>query len=58
MSADAVARLLVATSHAVRCEGIDELMRVHEERRPLSVDFDGELPLSGYLDHVAENKGE
>jgi hypothetical protein len=58
MSADGVARLLVATSHAVRCEGIDELMRVHDERRPLSVDLDGELPLSGYFDHVAENKGE
>lgn len=58
MSADAVARLLVATSHAVRCEGIDELMRVHEERRPVPADLDGELSLSGYLDHVAENKGE
>lgn len=57
MSADGVARLLVATSHAVRCEGIDQLMRVHDSGAVLLVDLDGELPLSGYLDHVAENGG-
>lgn len=58
MSADGVARLLVAVSRAVRIEGIDELMRVHDYGVRTLTDLDGELPLSAYLDHVAENKGE
>ena len=57
MSADGVGRLLVSVSHAVRSVGTDELMRVHDSGAVLLVDLDGELPLSGYLDHVAENKG-
>lgn len=56
MSADGVARLLVAVSHALRSVGTDELMRVHDSGAVLLVDLDGELPLSAYLDHVAENK--
>ena len=58
MSADGVARLLVAVSRAVRSEGVDELMRVHDSGAVLLGGLDGELPLSAYLDHVAGNKGE
>lgn len=58
MSADGVARLLVAVSRAVRIEGVDNLIRVHDSGAPTLMDLDGELPLSAYLDHVAGNKGE
>ena len=56
MSADGVARLLVAVSYAVRSIGADELGRVHNYGRVLGLS-DGEVPLCDYLDHVAENSG-
>ena len=56
MSADGVARLLVAVSYAVRSVGSSELARVHNFGG-VSFAPDGELPLSEYLDHVAENSG-
>jgi hypothetical protein len=57
MSADGVARLLVAVSRAVRSENVDHLMRFHDYGARTLTDLDGELPLSAYLDHVAENGG-
>lgn len=57
MSADGVARLLVAVSHGVRSQGVDDLMRTHRDTGFALVSLDGELPLSAYLDHVAENGG-